>query len=681
MQKALPNRFRPIPEAESTDFSGFLHNFKRIGNIDKEDFICVSLFFCTGKNFLAKFVLKKRIFFFCVEIRIVTIINGKLKGGLKGLARYSDEIINEVFAENDIVDYISQYVQLKKTGRDYSGLCPFHKEKSPSFHVSREKQLYHCFGCNASGNLVQFVMRTEGLDFTEALKLLADRAGIVLPEEDNRVDHALHQKKQRIYQMNQMAARFFHKELTQDAAGKKALEYFQKRKLTPATIRSYGLGYAPDDYTALLRHMQEAGFTPDELAEAGLVTKREDRYFDRFRDRVIFPIIDLRSNVIGFGGRIMGEAKEVNGYKPPKYLNSAETPVFHKGRNLFSLNLAKKAAATQLLLVEGYMDVISVYQAGVKNVVATLGTALTEDQAKLLMKYCNEILICYDTDEAGQKATVRATEIINNVGGKARIVRLKGSKDPDEYIKAYGIASFREALSEAIPATQYRISLVRGKYNLDTPEGKVSFVSEVADILCSLQDAVEVDAYIRQIASETEISKEAIYSEYKKKAVRANRIKTQQQQLRPIRSSTEEEGEISGLSAASSKAENAEKKLLNLIVQSKKFTQKAAQELTPEDFSHPVCARLAELIFSAVQNGTLPEPAVLVSDFEGEEMKYAAAVFYNLETYSDDEKTLAQLIESMKREKLLLQIKQESDPKKINELFQQLSNLGGKKNV
>ncbi|MBR3791921.1 MAG: DNA primase, partial [Clostridia bacterium] len=334
---------------------------------------------------------------------------------------YPDEIVNDIFAENDIVDYVSKYVNLKKTGRDYSGLCPFHREKSPSFHVSSEKQLFHCFGCGASGNLVQFVMRTEGLDFVEAIKLLADRAGIQLPEDNGQNNIESGSLKKKIYEMNKLAARFFYENLTKHPEGKTALAYFQERKISKKTIISYGLGFARDNYTALHDYLLTQGYTKDEMLSAGLVVLREDKLYDKFRNRVMFPIIDLRGNIIGFGGRIMGDATTPNGFKLPKYLNTAETPVFNKGKNLFSLNLAKKSSPVSIVLVEGYMDVISVFQSGITNVVATLGTALTENQAKLLMKYCNEILICYDSDEAGQKATIRAIEIINSVGGRSKV--------------------------------------------------------------------------------------------------------------------------------------------------------------------------------------------------------------------------------------------------------------------
>ncbi len=591
------------------------------------------------------------------------------------MALYSGDVINEVFSENDIVEYISQYVALKKNGRDYSGLCPFHKEKTPSFHVSQEKQLFHCFGCGASGNLVQFVMRTEGIDFVEAVKLLAERAGIVLPEENNHRDYALHERKQKIYEMNKAAARFFYQELTTTQEGKTALEYLKNRRLFSKTIKTYGLGFAPDDYVALRTHMNEIGYTDEQLIDAGLVLKKDNKIYDRFRNRVIFPIIDLRGNVIGFGGRIMKNEPEQNGYKPPKYLNSAETPVFNKGKNLFSLNLAKKDSSGKLILVEGYMDVISVYQAGIINVVATLGTALTEDQAKLMMKYCSEILICYDSDEAGQKAAIRAINIINEVGGRSKVISLKGAKDPDEYINANGVEMFKKAIENAVASTEYQLSLSKSLYNLDVTEGKVQFVSDAADILKNISDAVEVDAYIKKISAETEISTDAIYSEYKKKKKlsASKKIKT----LAP-RNFYSGADTSTVLTKNNSSGQNAERKLINLISMNKKFCAKAMQMLSFEDFSDEVYKSLVKIIFENYEKGIMTEPALVLNEFEGEALKKASEIFYNMEIYDNDEETFDELIISIKKEILKRQILEEKDPEKLKQLFAEQIKLGKK---
>lgn len=586
---------------------------------------------------------------------------------------YPDDVINEVFAENDIIDYVSRYVKLKKTGKDYSGLCPFHKEKSPSFHVSREKQLFHCFGCGASGNLVQFVMRSEGLDFVEAVKLLAERAGINLPENANEGFDSSYELKKKVYEMNKITARFYYDTLTKSPEGKTGYAYFAQRKITPKTITAYGLGFAPEGGNILYRFLKKSGYSDDEIINAGLAVKRDDKIYDKFRNRVMFPIIDLRGNIIGFGGRIMGNAPEQGEYKIPKYLNSSETPVFNKGRNLFSLNFAKKSSPYSIILVEGYMDVITVYQAGITNVVATLGTALTENQAKLLMKYCNEILICYDSDGPGQKATIRAIEIINSVGGRSRVIKLKGAKDPDEYIKANGAAQFLKAVSDAAASTQFRLGLLRAKYSLDSPEGKSLFVKEAVEVLQSVQDAVEVDAYINQIADETQVNRDAIYSEFrKKKASDARRIADEERIDRGEWKKTEEltvPVEIPPMIVS------AEKKLIFLMVENKKVIGEVQKSFSSDDFSTDIHRKLVKMIYELKDENKKIEPSMLVNGFEGKEVNYVSDIFYNLEEYKDLNGTVSELIYNIKTEKIKSRMVNEKNPEIISELIKQLSEL------
>ncbi len=587
---------------------------------------------------------------------------------------YPDDVINEIFAENDIIDYVSRYVKLKKTGKDYSGLCPFHKEKSPSFHVSREKQLYHCFGCGASGNLIQFVMKSEGLDFVEAIKLLAERAGITLPENPEDGMDVSHEYKKKIYEMNRIAARFYYETLTKSPEGKIGYEYFVERMIKPNTIVVYGLGYAPDKNNALFLHLKDKGYSDKEIIDGGLAVERNNKIYDKFRNRVMFPIIDLRGNVIGFGGRIMGQASEQNGYKIPKYLNSAETAVFNKGRNLFSLNLAKKSSPYSIILVEGYMDVISVYQAGIKNVVATLGTALTENQAKLLMKYCSEILICYDSDEAGQKATIRAIEIINSVGGHSRVIKLKGAKDPDEYIKANGAAQFYKAVSEAVASTQFRLGILRTKYSLDSPEGKSLYVKEAVTVLQSIPDAVEVDAYINRISDETNVNRDAIYSEYSKiisANAKRNILFGDRNELKQDTGSNESIIPVD----VPPMIVSAEKKLIYLMVENKKFISEVQNTFPAEEFSTETHKKLVKLIYDLKNENKNIEPSVLVNAFEGDEINYVSNLFYNLEEYKDLNKTVSELIKNIKTEKIKNQMMNEKNPEVISELIKQLSEL------
>ena len=596
--------------------------------------------------------------------------------------RVSDDMISRICDENDIIDYVSQYVQLKKSGRDYSGLCPFHHEKTPSFHVSQEKQLFHCFGCGASGNLVQFVMRTENLDFIDSLKLLADKAGIVIPENDNGFSDENHEKKKRILLMNKYAARFFYNCLKDRTIGDKGQQYFVKRNIPWKTVTVYGLGFAPDSRDMLIKHLASKGFSVDEIVEGGLAVRRDGKIYDKFRNRVMFPIIDVRGNVIGFGGRIMDDNKEVNGYKIPKYLNSPETPAFDKGRNLFSLNLAKNAKASEIILCEGYMDVISVYQAGIKNIVATLGTAITENQAKLMLRYAGEILICYDSDEAGTKAALKAIDIIHSVGGRSRVIRLKNAKDPDEYINKNGVEKFKEAVKNAMPSTEFKISLIKKQYDTTTTDGKILFIDEAAKIFAGIKDAVEIDAYITKVAEDTGISRDAILSKYREKTSKnksnyhsiPTKTEYQKKTERKERETIREERTSPGLIAA-------EKRLLGLISQNRKLYKMTEKRLKAEEFSTRVYRKLAGLIYDSYTHDNMPEPSIILNSFSGDELSEASEVFYNLEVYSGDEATVRELLYTIILEKLDIRINSETNAANLAGLFKERERVLEEKNT
>ena len=544
------------------------------------------------------------------------------------MPRYSDAVISEVFSANDIVEYVSKYVALQKRGNDYSGLCPFHNEKTPSFHVSADKQLFYCFGCGAGGNLAQFVMRSENVDFVDAVKLLADNAGITLPEENNSYDDLRHKKRLRIYEMNAKAARFFHDSLMA-SSGKDALIYLTDRGIKSKTITAYGIGYAPQSYDALLNHLKNKGYTEDEIVEASLANNKDGRVYDKFRDRVMFPIIDVRGNVIGFGGRIFHEPDQASEYKPPKYLNSGETIAFDKGKNLFSLNLAKKSDTKRMILVEGYMDVISVYQAGIHNIVATLGTALTQSQAKLISKYSSEVLICYDMDEAGRKAALKAIDIFSAIGTKARIVKLKGAKDPDEYIKKSGVAMFKKALEESVPSTEFKLSLIRLEHNTSETDGKIGFVTDAAKVLAGVKEPIEVDAYINKLVDETGIGKEAIYAEYRKNVVADTHNKNHQKisiQKTGIKNNRKLSAEV-----------DAERRLLNLISTDRHIYNAVKDIIVPEDFTEETLSKVAQLIYDCRSKGAEPDPAEIMNYFSDNDsaMSVASSVFYELSEYKD----------------------------------------------
>ncbi len=426
--------------------------------------------------------------------------------------RLPDQLIQEIIAANDIVALVGQYVSLRRSGNSYVGLCPFHKEKTPSFHVTADRQLYYCFGCGAGGNIVEFVKNIEHLDFVEAIRFLADRAGIRIDTEAfSEKDKEAYERKQRYLEINKESARFFREQLYLPSA-RTAQEYVKKRKLTGETLKTYGIGYAPDDWDLLTKHLLRNGYGREELVEAGVSTfTKTGKVIDRFRDRLMFPIIDVRGNVIGFGGRILGEGNV-------KYLNSPETPVFNKGQNLFSLQLAKKEK--EIILVEGYMDVISLYQNGIQNAVASLGTALTAEQARLAAKYAEKVTICYDTDGAGVKAAMRAIEVFRGVDVKLRVLSLPDGKDPDEFIKANGAVKFSEILKKADTPAGFQILQLRKKYDLRDKTQKIEYAEAAAKIISTVTSGVERDVLRQQIANETGILGSAIEKEVEKKRTR-----------------------------------------------------------------------------------------------------------------------------------------------------------------
>ncbi len=422
---------------------------------------------------------------------------------------YPQELIEEIRMQNDIVDVISQYVQLKPRGSSYFGLCPFHHEKTPSFSVNRDKQFYYCFGCGAKGNVYGFVMQIEGCDFVEATKRLADRAHIALPEPQMSAQAKEEEKlRRRLYDLHKSAARFYY-DMLQSEAGAPGRAYLEKRKMTIPIQRKFGMGYAPPGRTLLYEHLKGAGFTTREMRESGLVLadKQGGGYHDRFYERVMFPIIDVQSRIIGFGGRLLEKGE-------PKYLNSPETAIFSKRKHLFGLNFAKDAKKKELILVEGYMDMISIYQAGFHNVVASLGTAFHPDHVKAMKKYVQDVIILYDSDEAGTNAALRAIPILVKGGMRVRVTQVPDGKDPDEFIQANGPQEFAKLLVNAVHHIAFRIGCLKRNYtDLNDPEQKVSFTREAAQALSELESDIERDVYTAQVAKMTGVEEEAIRRE------------------------------------------------------------------------------------------------------------------------------------------------------------------------
>ena len=418
---------------------------------------------------------------------------------------FPESFLQELKLRNDITELVSSYITLKRRGRNMVGLCPFHGEKTPSFNIYTENGSFYCFGCGVGGDVITFVMKMENLDYVDAVKFLAQRAGMDMPEDS--YDDSMSKLRTRVYEANREAARYYYKMLY-SPDGKHGLDYFHGRMLTDRTIRHFGLGFADDDWSSLSDYLIGKGFSKNELVAANLAVKQKNGngIYDRFRNRVMFPIIDLRGNVIAFGGRIMTDEK-------PKYLNTSDTPVFKKSENLFSLNNAKNSGSRTLILCEGYMDVIAVNQAGFQNAVATLGTALTREQAMLMKRYADEVVICYDSDEAGQKATSRAIPILRNAGLLVRILTVPSGKDPDEFIKSKGAdgpEAFRALVEKSGNDVEYRLQKLRSNYNLNTSDGKVQFLEEATKVIAAIYSPIERDVYISRLCKEFEISKDSV---------------------------------------------------------------------------------------------------------------------------------------------------------------------------
>ena len=448
---------------------------------------------------------------------------------------FSELFLQELAERNDIVDVVGGYVQLtKRSGSNLFGLCPFHSEKTPSFSVAPDKQIYHCFGCGKGGSVIGFIMEIENLSFPDAVAFLARRAGMALPEQE---DDPNAKKRERMLSLNREAARFFYEELKAPGGGR-AREYLQRRQLSGRTATNFGLGFAPDQWRSLTDAMKAKGFTEQELFDAGLVRNRNGNIYDTFRDRLMFPVIDVRGNVIGFSGRILGDGE-------PKYMNSPETLVFSKSHNLFGLNLAKKSKMGYIILVEGNVDVASLHQAGFDCAVASLGTSLTPEQARLLSRYTNEIVIAYDGDNAGQKAAQRAIGLLEKLDMRVRVLRMEGAKDPDEYIKTFGADAFRNLLEGSENHIEYRLQTVQRKYDLAVDEQKVAYVKEAAGVIAQLPGSVEREVYAMRVAEQAGIPNTAVLDEIKRQ--RKQKLRTAQKeltrdQLRPLRQQEKRSG-------------------------------------------------------------------------------------------------------------------------------------------
>ena len=471
---------------------------------------------------------------------------------------FPEKFIDELVDRNDIVDVVSGYVRLsKRSGANQFGLCPFHSEKTPSFSVNQEKQIYHCFGCGKGGSVINFIMEIENLGYRDAVAFLARRAGMAMPQEQ---EDAESRKRARMLALNKDAARFFYEQLS-TPGGSRARDYMARRRISPATARNFGLGFAPDSWDSLEKAMRQKGYSDFELAEAGLVRRgKNGGFYDTFRDRLMFPVIDVRGSVIGFSGRILGDGE-------PKYMNSPETLVFNKSRNLFALNLAKKSKSGYILLSEGNIDVVSLHQAGFDSAVASLGTSLTPEQARLLSRYTDQVIIAYDNDGAGIKASQRAIGILEKLDVKVKVLRLEGAKDPDEFIKARGPEAFRKLLEGSESQADYRLRSVTEKYDLSQDEQKVEFLKEASDLVARLPGAVERQVYAMRVAAMAGVPNDVVADEVERRRKRLVRSATRaeaREQERPERQAQPPEKELRYDDPVSARAEEGVIRLLSL---------------------------------------------------------------------------------------------------------------------
>ena len=559
--------------------------------------------------------------------------------------RYSDDIIEEVRQKNDIVDVVSQYVRLTRRGSTYFGLCPFHNEKTPSFSVTPGKQMYYCFGCGAGGNVYNFIMEYENYTFGEALKHLADRAGVELPKiEYSREVREKAEQRAELLEINKQAAQYYYYQLRTEG-GKIGYQYLSGRGLSEETMRKFGLGYSDKFGGGLYTFLKSKGYSDERLRESGLfnVDERHGMY-DKFWNRVIFPIMDVNNRVIGFGGRVMGDGK-------PKYLNSPETKIFDKSRNLYGLNIARTTRKKYLILCEGYMDVISMHQAGFTNAVASLGTALTSGHASLLKRYTQEVLLLYDSDEAGIRAALRGIPILRDAGVNSRVVNLKPYKDPDEFIKNMGAEAFEERLRQASDSFMFRVSIAESEFPMDEPQGQNRFFERCAELLLELKDELERNLYIEAIVKKYR-GQYGVSAEDLRKRVNTLALKGTPAENRTQPKTSGGQNKKKKESAS----DQAQKLMLTWLVTYPGIFDKVAQYLNAEDFIVPLYKEVAQMLFRQREEEGQVNPAKLLNSFtDSEEQREVASLFnatIHLETQQEQDRAFADTLLRIKAESL-----------------------------
>ena len=557
---------------------------------------------------------------------------------------FPESFIKELTERNDINEVVSSYVRLtKKSGNNMFGLCPFHSEKSPSFSVSNDKQIYHCFGCGKGGSVINFIMEIENLSYPDAVRFLARRVGMAVPEDEKDVNFS---RRERMLQLNRDAARYFYEQLSAPNA-EAARQYIVKRDISPAMVTRFGLGFAPDSWDSLVFAMQQKGYTKPELLDAGLAKaskKGNGGIYDTFRNRLMFPVIDIRGSVIGFSGRILGDGE-------PKYMNSPETLVFSKSHNLFAMNLAKKSKMGYIILSEGNIDVVAMHQAGIDCAVASLGTSLTPEQARLISRYVGEVVIAYDGDAAGQKASQRAISILQQLDIKVRVLRMSGAKDPDEYIKKFGAAAFENLLKRSESHIEYRLADIASKYELSSDESRVAFIKEATGLIASLPSTVEREVYSRKTAEMAKLSGDTVITEVeriRKRILGQAKKKQDNESSRPAHL-TQPRGK--NLRYDNIKSAAAEKGVIRLLYYEPVLFGEKAQ-LDEEDFSSPLLAKFYTQLKERISFGAQPSLALLAEYFTSDEISILTEILNEPTELSQSEKALDDYIKIMKTEKL-----------------------------
>ena len=562
----------------------------------------------------------------------------------------SRAIIDEIIFRNDIEQVIGSYVTLKRAGSNLNGRCPFHNEKTPSFTVFPATKSFYCFGCGAGGDVISFIMRSENLDYREALEFLAARAGITIPDDNERTGESSVSRK-RIYEMNMEAAKFFRNCLFDENYGKEAMAYLhEERKLSMATIKHFGLGFSPNNAWLLTNHMKKLGYTDEELVTGFLCGKsqKSGRLYDYFRNRVIFPIIDTSGNIVAFGGRVMDDSK-------PKYLNTSDTPAFKKSRHLFALNYAKKHCEEQMMLCEGYMDVIAMHAAGFENAVATLGTAITSEQARIFAKYTKKVIICYDADDAGQNAAKKAMGLLSEVGVDVRVLKIPGAKDPDEYIKKYGVESFKKAISESKTGFDHQLERIATSYNLELAEDKIKASQDAVGLIVNAYSRVQRDIYVKRAAERLGVSAEAMSVDVERQAAKLAKER-KQKEISDAKMSVKNLADRVNVDAAKNVRANAnEENLLGLMLMFDEFRRQAADGsagISSEDFVTEFGRRVFDAICGLENSEGGYSQAMLNQFFNGDE--YSRIMKMELDRRSlarNDKQVFEACISGLKEEK------------------------------